>query len=215
MKKTALTYDTLTTFEKRYVINLYNSRHIERIEHAAYCANMNRNAHENWTDEDVFSDFLRILDVDGIRLHRKRTGVTLTVVCRLIETSIRVDAGRSAWAKGVAEYALGLIEELETNIHDGYVSASVFANVAELEKAMLNGAKNWKQYSESGCAFCYDHQIAKRLCAPWELRKTDYGRKDPNPRESWIDVQSRALYQAFQMVKNAIPNMIDFDEMEV
>lgn len=140
---------------------------------------------------------------------------TLTNVIECMRIHIKNNTGRSAWDKGVAEYALELIEELEMNIHDGYVSASVFANVAELEKAILNGAKDWKQYSEGGCAFCYDHQIAKRLCAPWELRKTDNGSKDPNPRESWIDVQSRALYQAFQMVKNAIPNMIDFDEVEV
>ena len=68
---------------------------------------------------------------------------------------------------------------------------------------MLNGADNWRQYSEGGCALCYDGQIAERLCAPWELRKTDNGRKDPNPRESWIDVQSRALFQAAQLVLDA------------
>lgn len=140
---------------------------------------------------------------------------TLDKVIECMHTVVNINTGRSAWAKGVAVYAHELIDDLEMNIRDGYVSASVFANVAELEKAMLNGAKDWKQYSEGGCALCYNHQIAKRLCAPWELRKTDYGRKDPNPQESWIDVQSRALYQAFQMVKNAIPNMINFDEVEV
>lgn len=141
--------------------------------------------------------------------------ITLDKVIECMHTVVNINTGRSAWAKGVAVYAHELIDELGTNMREGYVSITVLGDVAELEKAMLNGAKDWKQYSEGGCTFCYDHQIAKRLCAPWELRKTDNGRKAPNPRESWIDVQSRALYQAFQMVKNAIPNMIDFDEVEV
>lgn len=45
-----------------------------------------------------------------------------------------------------------------------------------------------------------EEQTAERLCAPWELRKTENGRRDPNPRETWIDVQSRALFQAAQLV---------------
>lgn len=140
---------------------------------------------------------------------------TLANVIRLMHILVNNDTGRSAWSKGVALYAHELIDDLEMDIRDGFHSPTVLGNVAELEKAMLNGAEAWKQYSEGGCAFCYDHQIAKRLCTPGELRKTDYGRKDPNPHESWIDIQSRALYQAFRMVKNAIPNMINFDEVEV
>lgn len=141
--------------------------------------------------------------------------VSLTNVTRCMRYLIGRNTGRSAWSKGVAQYACDLLDLLETDMRYGYISPAVLGNVAELEKVMLNGANDWKQYSEGGCALCYDHNIAERLCAPWELRKTDYGRKAPNPRENWIDVQSRALHQAFRMVVDARPNMIDFNEVEV
>lgn len=41
-----------------------------------------------------------------------------------------------------------------------------------------------------------DYDIAKRLCNPTELKRTDNGRLDPNKREQWLDTQARALYQA-------------------
>lgn len=107
---------------------------------------------------------------------------------------------RSAWDRGVKAYAEELVEELREAVEGGYVDADELSSRRLFERAMLNGAADWKQYSEGGCALCYDGEIAERLCAPWELRKTDNGRKDPNPRESWIDVQSRALYQAAQMI---------------
>lgn len=107
---------------------------------------------------------------------------------------------RSAWDRGVKEYAEELLEKLAEAVEGGYVDESYLSNRRLFERAMLNGAADWKQYSEGGSALCYDHQIAERLCAPWELRKTDNGRKDPNPRETWIDVQSRALFQAAQMI---------------
>lgn len=110
---------------------------------------------------------------------------------------------RSAWDRGVKAYAEELAEELSGAVRGGWIDETDISNRRLMEKAMLNGADSWNQYSEGGCALCYDGQIAERLCAPWELRKTDNGRKEPNPRESWIDVQSRALYQAAQLVLNA------------
>lgn len=110
---------------------------------------------------------------------------------------------RSAWERGVKAYAVELVEDLAFNVQCGWHTADDFSSRRLLEKAMLNGANSWNQYSEGGCALIYDADIAARMCAPWELRKTDNGRKAPNPRESWIDVQSRALYQAAQLVLNA------------
>ena len=110
---------------------------------------------------------------------------------------------RSAWSKGVKQYAEELCEELAEAVRGGWVDETDISNRRLLEKAMLNGADSWSQYSEGGCALIYNADIAERLCAPWELRKTDNGRKDPNPRENWIDVQSRALFQAAQLVINA------------
>lgn len=49
----------------------------------------------------------------------------------------------------------------------------------------------------------YDGDIAERLCTPSELRKTRGGELNPNCRESWLDVQARALYRAACVVVNA------------
>ena len=117
-----------------------------------------------------------------------------------ITEKVEAHKTRSAWDRGVKAYAEELVEELREAVEGGYVDESDLSNRRLFERAMLNGAADWKQYSEGGCSLCYDGQIAERLCAPWELRKTDNGRRDPNPRETWIDVQSRALFQAAQLV---------------
>lgn len=117
-----------------------------------------------------------------------------------IEQKVEATKARSAWDRGVKEYAEELVENLREAVDGGYIEADDISNRRLLEKALLNGADSWRQYSEGGCSLCYDGQIARRLCAPWELKKTDNGRKDPNPRESWIDVQSRALFQAAQLI---------------
>lgn len=125
---------------------------------------------------------------------------TAAEIVEQIAAKVEQTKTRSAWGRGVKAYAEELCEELREAAEDGYIEAWELSNRRLMEKAMLNGADSWSQYSEGGCSLCYDGQIAERLCAPWELRKTDNGRKDPNPRETWIDVQSRALFQAAQLV---------------
>lgn len=118
-----------------------------------------------------------------------------------LKNAINTSSARSAWARGVKAYALDLVENLEYCA--GYEERKPY-NMKELRRWMLNGAADWKQYSEGGCALIYNRQIAERLCTVSELKKTDNGRKDPNPRESWIDVQSRALYQAARLIESLI-----------
>lgn len=60
--------------------------------------------------------------------------------------------------------------------------------------------ESWEQYSYGGCALVYDSDIAQTLCAPGELRKTRDGRRRPNSRETWPDVQTRALIQAAEWI---------------
>ena len=110
---------------------------------------------------------------------------------------------RSAWDKGVRAYADELLESVEEAIEGGWFDAENLAAPRLLERAMLNGAQDWTQYSEGGCALCYDGQIAERLCTPSELKKTRNGQKDPNPRENWIKCQARALFQASEAIKAA------------
>lgn len=99
---------------------------------------------------------------------------------------------RSAWDKGVREYALELLENIdeipEKNLHE----------------VLLSGARNWKEYSYGGCTLYFDRDIAYRLCSPSEYKKRKGGDLKPNATENWLDVQTRALYQAEMMIKEVM-----------
>ena len=114
---------------------------------------------------------------------------------QLLEAVAAVKHGRSAWARGVKAYAVELVEGL----NDG----ADLCNEVMLQKELLNGADNWRQYSEGGCALFYDADIAERLCPPSELKRTKWGMLPPNCRENWLEVQARALWQAHKVVEKA------------
>jgi hypothetical protein len=109
-----------------------------------------------------------------------------------IRNEVEASKAASAWARGVKLYALDLIDSVPYNVEYG--------SVESLKADMLNGARDWKQYSWGGCSLIYDEDIAKRLCNPTELKRTKNGQKDPNPRERWLDTQARALYQAARLI---------------
>lgn len=112
------------------------------------------------------------------------------LIDKLIE-KIENSTPRSAWKKGVKQYALDLLEELKER---GWTDTSFKKEDA------LNGADDWKQYSYGGCSLIYDCEIAERLCTKTELKRTREGEKDPNPKETWLDVQARALWQAWTLI---------------
>ena len=117
----------------------------------------------------------------------------------LIETK-----NRSAWKKGVTIYALELLDDLEEQIEDGYLTEEIFDSPKLLDKAILNGAQNWNQYSWGGCSLIYNKDIAERLCSPSELKRTKNGERRPNSSEEWLDVQTRALNQAARKIRVAV-----------
>ena len=108
---------------------------------------------------------------------------------------------RSAWANGVKWYALYLIAQMEDY-------TKVVPGRAEIESVLLNGADDWEQFSYGGCALIYNQGIAETLCSPSELKKVT--RKDgtirqkANGRETWLDVQARALFQACNLIKSML-----------
>ena len=110
--------------------------------------------------------------------------------------SIENEKQRSAWDRGVNEYALEMVEQLGEQIRDGYFDELDLSDLKKVRTALLNGAENWRQYSWGGCSLIYDSDIAERLCCPSELKKTCNGERRPNSREEWLDVQARALFQA-------------------
>jgi hypothetical protein len=111
-----------------------------------------------------------------------------------LATLITATPARSAWRRGVRAYALEMIESAECEL----------AAVTDLKKELLVGAANWREYSYGGCALIYDGDIAERLCAPSEYAKTRQGERAPNQRETWLDVQARALGQAAALIASAL-----------
>lgn len=98
----------------------------------------------------------------------------------------------SKWTTGVNEYAEELKEFLAEN------------NLEATKENMLNGAMDWTQYSYGGCSLIYDYDIAERLATPSEIksrtRKDGSLNQNANARETWLDVQARALYQASRKI---------------
>lgn len=112
-----------------------------------------------------------------------------------IKNAIEARKTRSAWDKGVNLYALELLD----NIRDLPAADSR----QEIQNALLHGARDWREYSWGGCALIYNADIAERLCSPSELKRCRGGEWRPNRRENWLDVQARALYQAFRLICRA------------
>lgn len=100
----------------------------------------------------------------------------------------------SAWNKGVDQYA----KELKREFRENYGRQKI------TEDKLLNGAKDWKEYSYGGMSLIYNDDIAGRLANPSELKKargkSGYVGSMANKNESWLDVQARALYQASRKI---------------
>ena len=105
---------------------------------------------------------------------------------KAIMDALEKEKARSAWKAGVIQYAFDILDNME----DGEVA----------EKNLLNGARDWKQYSYGGCALTSDVDICHRLCSPSEIKKTRNGERRPNKQETWMDTQARALYQAARLI---------------
>lgn len=101
-------------------------------------------------------------------------------------------AERSAWRRGVRQYAMDLIEDLP-DFQD--------LTPENCRGILLNGAVSWKEWAYGGCGLVYDVDIAERLCTPSELRKKRGGELEPSSHESWLDVEARAVGQAAAAIK--------------
>ena len=123
------------------------------------------------------------------------------IIARMAEI-ITAAPARSAWARGVRAYAAELCRNLRGAAAYAAETGtpSPLADRETVRAALLNGARDWSEYSWSGCALIYDGDIAARVCTPSELRRTHDGQRAPNPREAWLDVQARALYRAGAVV---------------
>ena len=101
---------------------------------------------------------------------------------------------RSAWDKGVYDYAFDILEPLGDELEN--VNADT----------LMNGSNTWTAYSYGGCALICDDDIAKRMCTPSEYKK--YLNAGLNSKLSdsdyWLgNVQTRALFQAMAKIRRA------------
>ena len=121
-----------------------------------------------------------------------------TALANTIRAKLNARHDRSAWNKAVTLYALDLLDDVQEGADN---MERLPLDGAELERWALNGASCWEQYSNGGCSLCYNADIAARVCTPSELKRTDGGMNKPNSRETWLDVQARALYQACNRIR--------------
>lgn len=128
-------------------------------------------------------------------------GINLETLKKALET-LESRTDRSAWNRGATLYARELLNDVVENVERGYCAAP--QTRAEFCIVARNGAGTWREYSYGGCALIYDCDIAERLCTPSELKKMRGGELNPNSRETWPDVQVRALNQAAARAWNAI-----------
>ena len=105
----------------------------------------------------------------------------------------------SAYKRGIKKYTDELLDYLEEMAR---IYKRLPKDENELESWLLKGASNWEDYSYRGYSLKFNRQIAERLCTPSELKKKDGGRLAPNSQESWLDVQTRALYQAYIRIRS-------------
>lgn len=108
--------------------------------------------------------------------------------------AMKKNYAKSAWSKGVYDYALDILDPLDDELED--VSA----------ERLMNGASTWTSYSYGGCALISDNDIASRMCTPSEYKK--FLNAGPNSKLSdsdyWLgNVQTRALFQAMAKIRSA------------
>lgn len=109
---------------------------------------------------------------------------------------------RSCWDRGVKGFALNLLRS--------YIDICEYCDnngrpIPELnEETLLNGADDWNAYCYGGGALIYDGDIAKNLCTPSELKRTDNGNKAPQRSGGLAGRAGRAYFQAYRMLMSCI-----------
>ena len=146
------------------------------------------------TDNFDYSGVIATLNNSQRDILRERIERVFTTARNVVETHHRV----SAWERGVRATALNLIDKIEEQVMYSFDNYCEFTNIDEA--VALNGAADWQQYSYGGSALIYNNDIAERFCTPSELKRVRGGLRMPNSNEDWLDVQARALRQAWRLI---------------
>lgn len=116
-----------------------------------------------------------------------------------IRRSIEKHPARSAWGKGVRDFAEDLFDSYVREYKKLKEEDVLTEKVTNTD--LLNGAEDWTQYSWDGCALIYDEDICKALCSPSEQKRYRDGEVKYKYYEEWLDVQARALLDASRLVR--------------
>lgn len=118
---------------------------------------------------------------------------------------------RSKWAKSVCEDASSLLEDVLE-----WMEVDDLKEVEINEKLLLNNAKSWEDYSNGGNAYAYDTDIAEHYLTKSELKRVGYDEKNgsvnerPSERETWLELQARALRQAWWLIRDELNGTTEF-----
>ena len=97
---------------------------------------------------------------------------------------------RSYWSRGVASLIRDYGEEV-LGEHDGEIISA-----RDFYKIWNCGNDSLRDAVYGGCFDIWSYDIAKRLCTPSALKKSNKGMRRPNKRQNWIDVELIAVQQA-------------------
>ena len=95
---------------------------------------------------------------------------------------------RSQWDKGVEFYSHFLAEKL----NDNYLPENI--EVKDINKILLNCAKNWYQFAWGGCGQVYNEDIANTLLTPSQRKRIT--QEDTFKGYHLLDIEASALEQA-------------------
>jgi len=115
-----------------------------------------------------------------------------------IYAEINSRPARSAWNKGVRDYAAELFD-FYARESKGLADSDILTEKVT-EADLLNGAQDWNEYSYGGSSLIYDADICKRLCTKRERERKHDGELSPGKGATWLGLQGLALMQASKIV---------------
>ena len=113
-----------------------------------------------------------------------------------IHTILIQEKPRSSWARGVNNVAMDIVSEILENA-DGNDTLH-FKRVEDFSHYFYG--VSLREAVDGGCFLIYDYDIAENFCTPSELKRVKNGERNPNSRETWLDVMYRGAYQAIRHI---------------
>ena len=116
---------------------------------------------------------------------------------------------RSQWKRAIRLYEKELYESIFGKIEKELIRAFAFGDYDSIKdrikKLLLNGAKDWTEYSFRGCSLCYNGEIEERLLPPSQRGKRS--------GEALLKLQAEALKEAASIVAYKIAPVVDWPEI--